>query len=389
MGSYSQITFGGYPLFSNKNSFYSNILDLIFLTDDFVCENRKYSSRNKLVWGDAYEKNRSSFKFKGYLQIAKVCRERLKIFGNSYKRAKLDFNVAKRTAKQEFHYDFAVSGLTYDKYLKEIGDIIDSKEIHYEQKYTNLRDGLISDELVFYGQSLDCALYSILSVLPDDAEIEYDLSDIISGGWVNDDSVKLIDNEKIIILTEGKTDVEFISNSIEKFYPHLKHYYHFIDFDEYKVESNASALVKIVTSFAAANVKHPIIALFDNDTTGLMEMKRLKAKPLPRNIRVLKYPDILLAKKYPTIGPTQSKKMNVNGFACGIELYLGPDVLTKNGSLIPILWKGFNEKENKYQGEISEKQYVQDAFRKKLSQDSVLEWKEINQLLNVIFNAFD
>jgi 5S rRNA maturation endonuclease (ribonuclease M5) len=224
--------------------------------------------------------------------------------------------------------------------------------------------------------------------LSDNDFIEYDLTDVIDGGWVDEDQVKLVDYEKIIILTEGKSDVEFISKSIEKLYPHLKDYYHFIDFDEYKIESNASALVKLITSFAAANVKHPIIALFDNDTAGIKEMKKLTSKIVPTNIKFLKYPDITIAKKYPTVGPTGKKNMNINGLACSIEMYFGVDVLTKNNELIPIQWKGFDEKERKYQGEIGDKIYVQNSFRQKLSREVVSDIVELNELLNEIFNAF-
>jgi hypothetical protein len=39
--------------------------------------------------------------------------------------------------------------------------------------------------------------------------------------------------------------------------------------------------------------------------------------------------------------------MNVNGLACSIEMYFGVDVLTRNNELIPIQWKGFEEKEKK------------------------------------------
>lgn len=388
MGSFSQVTFAEYPIFENKNWYYKEIVNSLFQPDEFVCEKRKYTSRNRLIWGDAYLKEKGDFEFKGYIQTVKVCKQRLEIFGASYKKAKSDFNKAKKAAQQEGFYQFPLSSLTYESYLSEIESIIKSKETAYGQLYTNLRDSLIAGELGIYGQSIDCCLYSILGILPEDEIVEYDLTDIIDGGWVNISQVKTIDYEKIIILAEGKTDVEFISKSIEKLYSHLKDYYHFIDFDEYKVESSASALVKLVTSFAAAKVKHPIIALFDNDTTGLMEMKNLTSKTLPHNIRVLKYPDISLAKNYPTKGPTGNKKMNINGLACGIEMYFGIDVLTKDNELIPIQWKGFNEKEKKYQGEISEKQLVQESFRKKLKSETMSELTEINQLLNEIFNAY-
>jgi len=388
MGSFSQITFADYPIFENKNWYYEEIVNSLFQTDDFVSEKRKYSSRNKIVWGDAYEKEKGNFEFKGYKQTVNVCKQRLEIYGASSKKAKSDFNKAKKIAKEEDFYSFSLSDLTYEKYLCEIKSIIESKENKYDQLNVNLRESLISGDLGIYNQSIDSHLYSILCVLPENAIVEYDLTDVISGGWVDISLAKSVEFEKIIILTEGKTDVEFISKSIEKLFPHLKDYYHFIDFDEYKVESSASALVKLITSFAAANVKHPIIALFDNDTAGLKEMKKLASKTLPRNIRILKYPDIALAKKYPTVGPTGKKKLNVNGYACSIEMYFGVDVLTRDNELIPIQWKGFEDKEKKYQGEIADKNYVQESIRKKLQQTIMTESKEITELLNGIFNAY-
>lgn len=388
MGSFSEITFADYPVFSNKNWYYPEIVNSLFLPDDFISEKREYSTRNRLVWGDAYENEKGTFEFKGYRQTVKVCKDRLEIFGASSKKAKKDFQQGKKISRQEGFYNFSLSSITYDQYLAEIKSIIDTKEITYDQLNENFRESLTSGELGVYGFSLDSHLHSILSVLSDNDFVEYDLTDVINGGWVDEDQAKNVDYEKIIILTEGKSDVEFISKSIEKLYPHLKDYYHFIDFDEYKVESSASALVKLITSFAAANVKHPIIALFDNDTAGLKEMKKLTSKTVPPNIRILKYPDITIAKKYPTVGPTGKKKMNINGLACSIEMYFGVDVLTRHNELIPIQWKGFEEKEKKYQGEISDKNYVQETFRKKLRKTEVTEIEDLNKLLNGIFNAY-
>lgn len=213
------------------------------------------------------------------------------------------------------------------------------------------------------------------------------MSEVVASGWVNKDFVKKINIEKIIVLAEGKTDTEFISKSLFKIYPHLYPYYHFMDFDEFKVESNASALVKLVTAFSASNVKHPFIVLFDNDTTGIMEMKRLLQIKLPLNIKVLKFPDIKAAKSYPTLGPTGIKKMNVNGLACGIEMYFGEDTLSKNGEKIPIHWKAYNEKEKQYQGEILEKNYVQEQFREKLK-SSKADFTDMKLILEKVFNAF-
>lgn len=392
MGSFSHITIADYPLYEVKNEFIPELIKLIFLPEDYIVEERSYSLKNKLIWGDAYENEEGKFTFRGFRQTVKNCKDRLEIYGVNSIKANKDFKKAKKIAKEESNgidiaYDFPIYKVSYESYLKEIHDIIETKDMNHEESFFNLRNSLIAGDLGIYGQELKYNLYSILSVVPDDSIIEYDLSEVIDNGWVKESSVKSIDIEKIIILTEGKTDVELISTSLLYLYPHLSYYYHFIEFAEYNVESNASALVKLVRSFAASNVKHPIIALFDNDTAGIKEMKTLDSVRLPENIKVIRLPDIDLAKRYPTIGPTGIKKMNVNGLACGIEMYLGINVLTKDNKLIPIQWKGYDEKEKKYQGVISEKKYVQDKFKESIKTDKTLELHEMRKLLTNIFDA--
>lgn len=80
--------------------------------------------------------------------------------------------------------------------------------------------------------------------------------------------------------------------------------------------------------------------------------------------------------------------MNINGFACGIEMYLGNDVLTKDGVAIPVQWKAFNEKEKKYQGEISDKIYIQDKFRSKVKSIQMSNYDDMELILKMMFDAF-
>lgn len=385
MGSYSYITFNDYPIFEYKNTYEKEVVNLLFLPEDFIIEERSNSSMNKIVWGEVDE---GTYTFKGFRQTAKICLQRLEIYGNSYLKAKKDFETARIISKEEEIYGYPIHRLSYKNYLLEISEIIKSKVRSYDEMYNNVRDSLIVGQLSIMGQNLPSTLYSILSVIPEDSIVEYDLSEVILGGWVNENEVLKINIEKIIVLTEGKTDVEFISKSLFKLYPQLSSYYHFMNFDEFKVESNASALVKLVTSLVASNIKHPILVLFDNDTTGIMEMKKLLAITLTPNFRVLKYPDLSSVKRYPTFGPTGIKRMNINGFACGIEMYLGIDVLTKDGVVIPVQWKAFNEKEKKYQGEISDKIYVQDKFRNKIKSMQMSNYDDIELILKMMFDAF-
>lgn len=73
MGSFSQMTIANYPIFSSKNCFFDEIINLLFLPEDFTIEPRRNSIRNELVWGDTYLNDDEDFTFKGYRQKVKVC----------------------------------------------------------------------------------------------------------------------------------------------------------------------------------------------------------------------------------------------------------------------------------------------------------------------------
>jgi hypothetical protein len=393
MGSYSTLVINGYPMCDCKNNYYSDIVTSIFQPEDFFEEKRKYSSRNPIYWGDTYVNEKGSYTFKGFKQKADICLQRLEIKGYNLTSIKPLFTKAKKIALFEINYsiDFPLSKISFEQFCSEIKTILDSKEKPYEmlRPYKSLREALIDMDFMFPGLPFDAILYLVLKSVPSESIVEYDLTDILNGGWVKKSEVISFETQKTLILTEGKTDVDFISSSMQKLYPHLVPYYQFIDFGEYKIESNASALVKLIISFSAAKVEHPMIAIFDNDTTGLMEMGKLKHVKLASNIRVMRLPDIQVVKKYSTIGPTGRRKMNINGYACSIELYFGMDCLIDDtGEQIPVHWKAYNEKEKKYQGEISEKGNVQDKFREKLKSKDEKDFSDMDAVLKSIFNAF-
>lgn len=161
-------------------------------------------------------------------------------------------------------------------------------------------------------------------------------------------------NSKIIILTEGTTDTEVLEPSLKLLYPHLCEYYSFMDFGV-KPPGGVGLLMNAVKSFVGAGIENRIIALFDNDTAAFSAVESLKDIDILSNILVTHYADTDLGKNFPTQGPTGLVHQNLNGLAGSIELYFGADVLNKNGKLTPIQWKGFDERIEKYQGEILHK----------------------------------
>ncbi|MGA2890673.1 MAG: HEPN/Toprim-associated domain-containing protein [Terracidiphilus sp.] len=169
--------------------------------------------------------------------------------------------------------------------------------------------------------------------------------------------------EKVVILTEGKADTRILQASLERLYPHLKHMYSFLDHSAFKAQGGTGELERLARGFAGAGVSNRIVALFDNDTAGAAAAQRLSRAGLPANFRILTLPDLGPARSYPTIGPTGPALADINGRACGIELYCGPMALTgEDGQLCPIQWTGYDSGMNRYQGEPLEKERIKERF---------------------------
>lgn len=139
-----------------------------------------------------------------------------------------------------------------------------------------------------------------------------------------------------------------------------------------------------------------MIAIFDNDTAGHSAASSLVGIPLPPTVRVLHCPDLEFAKNYPTTGPTGSSCQDINTSACSIELFFGRDVLLEDGTLVPIQWKGFDDRLKRYQGEIQNKDTLKERFLTKIKLAkanpmilSSQDWEPMRKLLNALFDAFN
>ena len=199
----------------------------------------------------------------------------------------------------------------------------------------------------------------------------------------------------VLILTEGKSDTEILSNAIQTMYPEYSDLFQFLDFQEFRIEGGASMLTKMVKALASVRLDQSILALFDNDATGLAEQKQIDdIKTLPDNIKTMVLPELELAKDYPTIGPEGIRRMDVNGAASSIELFLGKKALTDcNGQFHFIRWTNWNTQTKSYQGALEHKEDITKRFltRIKKIEDPIFirnEFPEMDQLLNAIFTAF-
>ena len=163
----------------------------------------------------------------------------------------------------------------------------------------------------------------------------------------------------------------------------------FFDHAAFKSGGGAGELERLARGFAGAGISNRVVVLFDNDTAGFAAARRHTEAQLPANFRIVTLPELESAKAYPTLSPTGGAPANINGSACGIELYCGPTALTgKDGSLSPIQWTGYDRALKRYQGEPMDKDEIHQRFFRVLNQSSDpvndLELAWIRQVLQTI-----
>ena len=250
------------------------------------------------------------------------------------------------------------------------------------------------------------ARLAVEAVSPDE-QLVYDLTSLVDGGWVQegDEFITEAENQiyadlrlsqKVIVVTEGDTDREVLERSLRLLYPHLAGYFHFFDFSLRKLGGGTGQFANLVRAFATAGLRHRILALFDNGIAAKDALSTLNLHSLPRNIAVRYYPDIALAQDYPTLGPSGKTRMDVNGLAGSLELYLGREVLAdSNGELSLVLWTGYRKKLRSYQGEPLDKQRILEDLKKKLAicvanqlEINSYDWEGVRAIMDTMRTAF-
>ncbi|MRT94622.1 HEPN/Toprim-associated domain-containing protein [Ancylomarina sp. 16SWW S1-10-2] len=436
MGSYCELYIKDYPIATTKNEIDPFLLSL-FQSEDLKVYERKVGERIQVLFGREDEEDEKEQAVQ-YINSARNIRDRLNVMGFTLDYTKERFEESKEESLSQFKEwletdrfnDSSEMNATitneiqilqnnsFDDFIEAVKEIFEHN-YGYDVKKENLPKDInpIIPYLIEYGNGLDRFPYSydqrtllraLLEVTPPDVLITYDITELIEHGYYKEEPKEVYDEvignlsfdyelgDKFLILTEGTTDINIIRDSLELLYPHLTGYYSFMDFGASNASGSASALVASIKSFVGADIRNKIIALFDNDTAAESAIGGLARTKIPPNIKIKQYPKIEIANDYPTIGPTGITNMDINGLAGSIEMYLGTDILLHEDSFIPIQWKGYDSKLKKYQGEIIDKIKVQKDFKKKIkecrndrSKINDADWKEMRELLQMIFDTFN
>ena len=358
MSSYAKLMLGSLELGVTRNEIDPGLIWLFRPSDKhFECidwRNRELLSQYvQTEYLDDYDED-NQFTLVQYRCTVAVARDRLDIKGFTYDVAKAGFEAGLRNDMQRLR-EYSIRSNAFNERLQLLESLTLQdwltafSRIRKESLTADLLDDLSPSDVQmpllrymlresrdyfgFPGFDFRHFVRLIVEGVPVGEQIVYDLSDLVEGGWVDetDDLVAIAESlmnedfllsHRIIVLTEGETDKVFLERSLKLLYPHLSEYFHFFQFTGAKnprAGGGAGELANLVRAFVAADVKHRILALFDNDTAAKSSLSNLDIDALPKNIAIRHYPDLEFTTYYPTLGPTGKEWMNVNGLAGSLE----------------------------------------------------------------------
>ncbi len=427
MGAYAECRLDSLLIGSTKYDFDFRLMQLFRPSDRRVYKSAVKNLKDPLPGWMERDNRDEVVHFVYYRAPVGVIRDRLELQGYTLPTTKRAFMRNIRVQTKEYseptegmdaYYENRVrllNSVDVDKWLaaldqiKKLGNGTAIRHSRHKSE-VNLEEFMLEEEhwYGYSGADLYVPLRLALETCKGTENLVYDLTDLVEQGYLdkNEDCVAVssefaagehASRSKIIVLTEGRSDGWILSESMKLLYPHLCDYFSFMDFESARVEGGASHLAKIVKSFAGAGIVNKVVAIFDNDTIGQEAIRSLRQIKLPSNISVLRLPDFKELRKYPTIGPSGRRVMNVNGSAASIELYLGEDVLRENGKLLPIQWSGYMPSMRKYQGSLldADKHKIHKRFKDKLEKAKDRtnltqneNWPGLCAIMSRIFSAF-
>lgn len=433
MGSYAQCWLDDLFVGSSKNDIDTELISLFRPQDKVVTASRTAGLPHHLKhYREALEED-PELKVVYYEAPVEVVRDRLNVLGYDLDTAKEAFRTwiyeerksTEEMAQEWGDKDSEIKDLMESHYKKECEMLstlspenwIDNLKIiqasgletnyygRYEGPHEDTAIGymLSNDWYGFPGYDLFVPLRLAIEAFENSRKLIYDLTDLVWSEYFDYDedfveygldisASEYSSKSKTIVLTEGKTDAWILSETFTLLYPHLKDYFSFLDFESTGYGGGVGNLANVVKAFAGAGIVNNVIALFDNDTAAVSACKALEKISIPQNIAIRRLPELKLLQNYPTIGPSGSVDLDVNGMAASIELYLGEDVLRgDDNKLVPIQWIGYDKLAKQYQGEVLDKTMLKARFKDKLDRaqnGEKLDWKDLEAVFHLLFSSF-
>ncbi len=380
MGTYAGLSLGRLEVACSKNE---NLLSF----SDLYQEN---NLRSKPI-DDGDDKRPEEW----YEQPLNLVKDRLELIGYTLERAKYEFenpsafsdndplpisfeqtmDILEKSDVSQVQNEFSeepIPGIFAPEHIQE--EIRATRDLRFSFNHWDL-DALL-ENLSPYSQLRVLAESPLNSGLP----VIWDFDGVVRNGWVERDRVTHGVSQKFLIVTEGSSDSRILRKAFDFLRPHIKDFFYFVDMHEGYPFTGTGNLFNFVKGLRSINIKNDVVVVFDNDAEGVLVLNRCKNTGLPRNLKVVKLPDLEEFKSFPTIGPSNQELSDINGKAASIECYLDLDESAM------VRWTNYREKLSCYHGALIEKDRYKKTFLNQVSKDSEYDYSKLERTLDTIIS---
>lgn len=233
--------------------------------------------------------------------------------------------------------------------------------------------------------------YIILRLLAENPEnlnydVIWDYNEVVEAGWTRLDFLKegLEDSDKLLIVTEGKSDSFIIKRTLDEIFPNIQDFFEFIDMEENYPFTGVGNLLNFSKGLSKIKIQNKIIVLFDNDTAGNEIYNKVKEIQKPDNLVFCHLPLCNEFNQFLCIGPSGTNFSNINGKAVAIECFLDFNSVAEKPMII---WTSYNKNMKQYQGELVNKDRYVNSF-KKSNLKSGYDVKKLKMLIKYIVESW-
>lgn len=277
-----------------------------------------------------------------------------------------------KNKKEDGDYDlgeYVVENIFQNKTFKDLKDHIDIKDKDIGAYFENV-DPLFTLRLLIEN--------------PNNLEmnLEWRSQDFIDSGSTNEKEifVGIEDTDKFLIVTEGSSDTFIIKKSLELLKPDILDFFTFVDMEDNYPFTGTGSLWRFCQGLTSIRIQNKILVLFDNDIAGIDIYNKTSNLNLPKQMKIMKLPNLDEFSSFLTVGPTGETYENINGKAVAIECFLD---LTKSNPRIR--WTGYNKEFDAYQGSLENKDEYVKNFKGVRNSNNSYDFTKLTKLLDEIY----
>ncbi|MGV1785841.1 MULTISPECIES: HEPN/Toprim-associated domain-containing protein [Agrobacterium] len=223
-------------------------------------------------------------------------------------------------------------------------------------------------EVSYFGAKLAIlsaeSMLHVFALNPDNLPVDvvWEFGPLVHAGWECREAFHpgVRRNHKVLIATEGASDVRIIKRALGILRPDVTDFFNFVDVDERHHFWGTGNLVKFAEGLLRIDIHNKVLFVFDNDAEGVEAYRKLEALNLPSNMRSMVLPSLDELRNFPARGPEGVSIADINGRAAAIECYL--DLNLPAYPPARILWSNYKADIDAWQGALEFKESYQRHF---------------------------